>query len=438
MTFDVPFTEAQVTGGLTLDRSATNGLYALIANFDSLLAQLNATPASFIITPSGLVSGQNATTKIQAAIDAAFSSGPQGGIVWLPPGVFPCSVIMRPRVQLWGCGEATTLRAVGNTFAVTINDGYRSAFFNLAFDATSVQTSGGAIDFTNAGSNIRGRDLYFNHNLYYGLYMAPAAGSVGIYDFQRLRWNGVSNCREAVRIGDGTHLVTDITLADLSGTAATTADMNSWLTVRNQVDSLTVRDSLFYSGGGGSGAIVIGEPSNPVATHNVTGTVLENVTVDSYLGYGLNVARCRDLQASIFRAQTCTNGFNFGAEVNLLQLLGGFSRNNTQYGGIVQAGAAFWDLLKFHVYDNNQGNTAAPNGIELVGTCLNWSVVGCMIGNGILPTAGHQKTGLLVPVGASDGYRVNLNRFFSNVTAGLTDGGTAPTFGKSVATNITS
>lgn len=38
----LPFTDSQLTGGITPDPSATNGFYALLENVDSLVAQLNA------------------------------------------------------------------------------------------------------------------------------------------------------------------------------------------------------------------------------------------------------------------------------------------------------------------------------------------------------------------------------------------------------------
>jgi hypothetical protein len=178
------------------------------------------------------------TAEIQLAIDAANTNG--GGIVYLPEGVYRVSSALSiPNfVNLVGEGQSTILRCTGNHYAINFNPGHRSGVSNLQIDKTGAnQTSGGGIDFTNAGSNIWLDGIYFGNGLFKSINAAPSTSQT-VYIFRRLRWNGVTGCNTAIQIGGGAGLVTDVYLSDVIGTASTTSDMVTWLTAPSNADTL--------------------------------------------------------------------------------------------------------------------------------------------------------------------------------------------------------
>lgn len=366
--------------------------------------------------------------SVQSALTAAGNAG--GGVVYLPAGTYDENVTVPNYVGIAGDGQSSILRPVGNNFAISFSPGNRSFVTNMALEAPATQSAGGAIDWTSAGSNIRVDNIYLGSKLFYGLHITPGA-TAGVYYIDRIRWNGVTNTDTAILLGDGSHLVTDIYLSNLSGTANSASDVVTWVKVKNNVDSMIVSNSIFYQGGtGGNGAIVIGEN----ATGSVTGSRFNQVIVDLMDNYGINIPKCRDLEFNGCSVQTCDYGIAFGANAVAAKMRGGIVQNCVGSGVIAFAGASFWELNGVTVSDNNTADGAFGHGIDIAADVSDWRVVNCTVGNFLLGT-GHQKYGLALAAGASDNYIIQGNVWDTNETGGLSDGGSGAN--KVVADNLT-
>lgn len=359
------------------------------------------------------------TAAIQLTVTAAGVA--PGAEVFFPPGTYlVSSAIAVPNfARLVGSGIASLLRASGNTFILDLNPANRAHIENLYFDAASVQNSaGGAIDFRNAGQNIRLHDLYFGNNLYNSLFIAPTAGSMGIYFLDRLRWNFVTGCQNGIVIGNGTNLITDVYLSHLVGSGLTTGGMaGTWIQILNNSDSVVLSDTLFFQGTSG---INVGQN----AANNVTGCKFTNVVVDtmSVAQGGVQFNKCRDFKVTNLSIQTCVRGLDIGANATDLSIVGGTIQNNTANGVTAFAGATRFDLIGLTVNTNNTANGAFGQGIEIAPAVSDWRVAHCRIGNfGI--AGGHQKWGLIVDAGASNTYSIIDNTFAGNETGAISDGG---------------
>lgn len=385
----------------------------------------------YSVTSFGAIGNGSAddSSAIQDCVDACYAAG--GGVVFIPPGTYKIAtaVTIPNFVEIVGVGEVSLFRASGNNFCLSFSPGNRSAIRNVAFDAASTQASGGAIDFTDMGNNIRISDIYLGSKLYCGLNITPAS-TAGIIYADRVRWNGIANCTYGVVIGDGTNLVTDVYLSNFSGTASSQSSMVTWIEINNNSDTVVVSNSIFiYGGTGGNGGITVGQN----ATGTVTGCRFNQVIVDWNDSYGFNVAKCRDLEFNGCSAQTCAYGLGIGANATGLKWRGGIVQNNTGTGITAFAGSSHWEISNATISDNNTSNGAFGHGIDVAAAVSNWRVVNCTSGNYLLAT-GFQVYGLQVSVGASDYYWIQGNRWIGNGTAGLADNGTG--VNKVVADNI--
>lgn len=419
---------------LIIDRDAGN-LYLLQTGDQIVRVGGNARSLLDFMSPSQVsaVVNQTLNADVTTAVQKAFNSGEA---LFGPRGAYRLdgTVTIPSYADFTGSGNQTIFRQTGNAFAFSFT-GDQCAVRNFQVDASVAQVGGGgAFDYTNAGSNIRMDDMYFGSNLYFGLYIAPAVANKGAYFFDRLRWNGVVGSHTAIRIGDDQHLVSDIYVSNVSGTASTVADMNTWLDIWNGVDTPLFTDCLFIKSTPTSAAIAVGTAT---ATQGVTGAKFTNVVVDTVAGNGWGVARASDLEMENCSIQTCTDkGLYLAASSSVtgVRMRGGSVQGCGKTGILVFAGPTDIFLDGVRVANNNTTNTANTHGIEIANS-QHVKVVNCTSGNLTYPAvAGHQKYGLMIDVDATDYYTVIGNDFTRNETGGLSDGGTG--VNKFVSSNL--
>jgi hypothetical protein len=355
---------------------------------------------------------------LQAAVTAAgAAAGGNGGRVYVPAGVRPrSSAVSVPNfVEILGDGQGTIIRCTGNHFAFALSPGNRSAIRNLAIDAQSQQTSGGAISFAAAGANIRLQDLYLGSNLYYGLDINPAS-TTGIYWINGVRWNGVIGCNTAIRVGGGTGLVTDVYFSQCVGTASTAGSMQTWVAIPSNADTIGFTDSLFITGQTG---MQIG------TTGQITNMRLARTTVDSLVGVGLNLVSTRSFQMLGGEASTCgaANDAQIVVGASALHtVLQGVTVQNGGGDGIdIIAGSKGTKIVGCSISDNNTTNTALRFGIGVAAGASDFIIAANTITNGTgwgFGT-GHQKYGVQVASGASDHYAIVNNLLRGNETSNL-------------------
>jgi hypothetical protein len=83
-----------------------------------------------------------------------------------------------------------------------------------------------------------------------------------------------------------------------------------------------------------------------------------------------------------------------------------------------------WSVVGCHIDGNNTTNTAGVSGIVIGGTSTNFQVIGNRIGNITAAFSGKQKYGIAVNAGAANNYIIRDNIVLNNDTAGLIDNGT--------------
>lgn len=418
---------------LVVDRDAGN-VYLLKTG--ELITRIGAPVRSLLdfMKPAQVsaVVNQTLNADVTSAVQSALNSGEP---LFGPRGAYRLdgTVNIPAYADFTGSGEQTVFRQMGNAFAFSFT-GDQCAVRNFQVDASASQSGGGGFDYTNAGSNIRMDDMYFGSNLYFGLYIAPAVANKGAYFFDRLRWNGVVGSHTAIRIGDDQHLVSDIYVSNVSGTASTVADMNTWLDIWNGVDTPLFTDCLFIKSTPTSAAVAVGTAT---ATQGVTGAKFTNVVVDTVAGNGWGIARASDLEMENCSIQTCTDkGLYLAASSSVtgVRMRGGSVQGCGKTGILVFAGPTDILLDGVRVANNNTTNTANTHGIEIANS-QHVNVTNCTSGNLPYPAVtGHQKYGCVVDVGGTDYYNITPNDFSRNETGGLLDGGTG--LNKNVSPNF--
>lgn len=391
----------------------------------SLLDFMSPTQVSAVVN-------QTLAADVTTAVQNAFNSGES---LFGPRGTYrldgPVSIPIYSDFQ--GSGVTTLFRAMSDSFAFSFT-GDQISVRNFQVDARASQSAGGAFNYSGAGSNIRMSDMFFGSNLFYGLFIAPGVANKGGYFFNTLRWNGVAGCHTGIRIGDDQHSVSDIYFSDVSATASTVADMNTWLDIWNFVDTPVFTDCLFIKATPSSAAITIGTAT---ATQGVTGARFNNVVVDTITGIGVEVGRASDLEFNGLSVQTCTDvGVELAAstEIREVRMRGGVVQGCGKTGIFVFAGPSDVLLDGVMVSNNNTSNTANTHGIRVVNN-QHVKVVNCTSGNLTYPpVAGHQKYGLMIDIDTTDYYTVIGNDFSRNETGGLSDGGTG--VNKFVSSNL--
>lgn len=357
----------------------------------------------------------NDATAIQAAITACSTAG--GGVVYLPPGTYKVTSPLEHKnfVSLVGSGaDSCTLRASGNVYAVNLTGANRTAIRDLTIDAAAVQSSGGGINMVAASLNARFENLYFGNNLFNSLNIS---GGSGIVYGRTLRWNGVTGHNTAITIGDGTTLTTDVWLSDLSGTASTTADMQTWVDVARNTDTVELTNCIFLKSTshpvrigafGAGGVLTLGRFNNVIVESGATGFFLQNAT---------------DFKLTGCSANSNTTGVDVQASCRGVSWRGGAIQANTGTGVVLRSGAVFTDFDGVHIDANNQANGGFDDGVEVQAGATDFKVQNCTIGNNVR-TGGHQKYGVQINAGASDRFHIEGNDLSGNDTGAFDNNAT--------------
>ena len=352
---------------------------------------------------------------IQTAIGAAEAVG--GGRVFMPTGTYYLSEALTiPNfVSLIGVGQSSAVVVDGDYYAISLDPGNFSRIENITIGASVTQTAGGGIDFTDAGSNTRVTGIHFGDGLFVSLNIAPAVASSNHF-FDGLSWSGSENCGTGIVIGGGGALITNVTIRNAAGTAATDADIGTWVSIPATADTIKVVDSLFTKGAVG---ILVG------GTSEVANIAASNVKVDQMTSVGISVVTVVECKFIGCEVSTCgVPGLDVRDGAKGFRYIGGLIQNCDGYGVIIRAGARDTQIIGSTITDNNTSDTASNHGIACAADSTYFQLIGNTIGNNVLLATGHQKYGIGVSAGDSDHYTITDNHLHGNDTAPLNDGGT--------------
>lgn len=371
------------------------------------------------------------SAAIQAAVAACDALG--GGEVFLPKGTYVLSTaISVPNfVSIRGTGQGSILMVNDDIYAINLNPANRTTFSQFAVGASTTQSAGGGFNFANSAINVALDNIWFLDNLFISLDISPTGATGGIHTFHKLRWNGVSDCNTAIRIGAGGQLVTDLYFSQCVGTAGTAADMSIWVSAHSNCDTLKMTQCLFIKGGWG---LALGN------TSQITNTKLIDVTVDTMNFYGIYAGYVREVAAVGCEISTCGQsgypGLELSANSKGFRFVGGVIQNGADYGAVIRDGAIHTTIADSIVTDNNTADTASRDGISVAAGADYFKIDNNTVGNNVLLATGHQKYGIQVATGASDHYTITNNTLTGNETSdSVADNGTGSN--KTVSGNIT-
>lgn len=367
--------------------------------------------------------GDNSTddsAAIQAALDAIDAMG--GGVLWIPPGTYRLATVLSigDRTKVMGAGDSTILRCSGNNYALKFDACSWSTITDLYIDAVSTQASGGGIDWRTAGARLRTDKITFGANLHSSMDMRCSVPS-GIWQITDTQWDGGNNRTYGFRIGDGTNLITDISIKGViaSGYGAT----ETWFDVNNKVDTLKCVDVTCY---GGAAGMVLGQS----ASEAVTGLQLTNVLMDNMTGTGIHLVKVRGATLVGCDVQTCDVGIDVGGLSEGTSISAGVVQGNAKSGIIIRNGAVHTNIIGVHVADNNSlwngsafvdGGT--NQGIDVAANTEWFRISNCSIGNYLLGR-GFQRYGIRIASGSSDHYQIIGNSFDGNDTDDMSNSAT--------------
>lgn len=362
---------------------------------------------------------QSDSVLIQTQIDQQSFTG---GEVNLSPRTYYLSqpVHVPTNVILRGAGAATHLMVQGNFYAVSL-EGSFSGVSNLKISSASLQTGGGGITFESADYNNFAQEISFEHNLSTGINVAPNADGKGIYTLRDLRWNGVASSGTAIRIGDGIHHISDISISKISGTASTPQDMQVWIDVKKDTDTIVLDNVTLIKGLAG---IRVGYGvSTPSA---VTGFSLTNGrAIESMVDYGVLIQSANNVRLNNLSLAQNRGGVGIGAGVRGLILTDSVIHNNLNDAITMWAGASGANISNNFIADNNISASQWGFGISIGAGVSNFTVSNNRIGNGLMWGNGFQRYCIFLAPGASNNYTISqnacLNHTVSNV---IYDGGT--------------
>lgn len=345
------------------------------------------------------------------------------GTIQLEPRLytFTSTVPLPTGIHIRGAGQATRIRAVGDIFAFEVVGSY-VAVANLLLEGANPQTTdGGGISFARAGHNVAVDDVTFGHNLGVGLDVAPTGGNNGIYFFRHLRWNGILNNRIGIRIGDGLHHVTDISINGMSGTAATPGDMGVWIQANKDVDTVNIRELTLIQGGTG---IQVGPGvAGPSA---VTGFSLTDApAIESMSEYGVLIQSANNVRLSNISLAQNRGGLGIGSGVRGLMLSGSTIHANRGDGITMWSGASGAIIANNLVADNNLSNATWGFGISIGGGVSDFTIANNRIGNSLVwGNSGNQRYCIYLASGASNRYSIKGNSCLGHTYGdAIVDGG---------------
>ena len=365
----------------------------------------------------GLSASIGDAAALQARIDAC---GVLGCVVAIEPGDFHLeqTVNVPSRVELRGAGAATWFH-VGGDFCGFQYTGSQAAIRSISLDAVSPQQAGGGICYHQADWNIESSDLLFGHNLAIGVDVAPAQDGRGIYTLRRLRWNGVLASGTAVRIGDGVHHISDVLIDGMSGTADTPANMDVWVDVLPNTDTIDLTRLTFIRGWTG---VRVGYGGAPAA---VTGFSLTNSpAIEGMTDYGVSIVSAQNARIHNVSVAQSRGGLAVYGGVRGLDASGLTLHYNRVDGATLFAGSQQVRLRDSTIADNNISNSPFGFGISLGAGLSDFILSGNQIGNGLLWGSGTVRYCIFLPTGPSKNYSITGNACRNPVTGKIVDGGT--------------
>lgn len=367
--------------------------------------------AAVVVSPSA-----NPATDMGPVIQAA-AACVGGCTVRLEAGVYRlASTVSVPSfVEIVGEGPATVVRVDGNRYGFAFT-GSLSAVRSLSCEAITAQSSGGCVTWANAEWNDHVSHLTFGHGLSTSLALAPTTADKGIYSARHLRWNGVAQHGTPIRIGDGVHHVSDIEISEVSGTAATPADVGVWVEINANTDTIALSGLTLIKGGVG---VRMGAAGGPVTGVTITGCP----AIESMTSYGILAYTAQNV-----RVVNCSLAQNQGG-IGTSSGVQGFSVTNSTIHANRGDGVTLWPGSQGVVLN---GNTIADNGlsggwsagISIAGGVSDFTLVNNRIGNGLLWGNGQQRYCIFVAGGASNFYSITGNACRNHtVSNAVIDGG---------------
>lgn len=380
---------------------------------------LLSVPASAAVSVAPIMGGLDDGPVIQAAVDSCV---PGGCVVNLLPGDFllRTTVTVPHGVQIIGEGVGTAVHVDGPIFGFAF-DGSVAAVRSLWLDAVTPQNAGGGISFVDADWNIAVSDLFFGSNLFVGLAVTPNQDQRGIYRIDRVRWNGVADSGTAIKIGDGVHHISDVSIVSLSGTAATAADMGVWVDVSPQTDTIALSHVTLIKGGFG---LRIGWGASGASA--VTGLALQDApAIESMTEYGVWVQSANNVKIHGLSSAQNRGGIAIGSGVRGLVLTGSVLHANRGDGATIFSGAATVTLSGNVIADNNNVNAAWGFGISIGAGVSDFTITGNRIGNNLLHGYGGQRYCIFLASGNSNRYAIVQNACLGHTYGdAVVDGGT--------------
>lgn len=365
----------------------------------------------------GLTASLGDAAALQARIDAC---GPAGCVLDIAAGEFILEQPVRvpTRVELRGAGAASWFHVAGDWCGFEYT-GSQAAIRHIGIDALATQQAGGGICYHGADWNIATSEILFGHHLAVGVDVAPAQDGRGIYTLRNLRWNGVVGSGTAVRIGDGVHHVSDVSIDGLSGTASTPSDVAVWVDVLPDTDTIALHRLTLIKGGTG---VRVGYGGAPAA---VTGfTLTDSPAIEGMADYGVSIvsasnARVHNVSVAQSRGGLAVYGGVRGLTASDLTL-----HYNQGDGATVFSGAQYVTIATSTIADNNIAGLPWAFGISLGAGLSNFKILNNTIGNGILWGAGAVRYCVFLPAGPSRNYAIVGNSCQAPTVGKVADGGT--------------
>lgn len=377
----------------------------------------------------------DSTAAIQAAIDAvAGSAYSGGGTVNVPAGTYLIGspgLQMKANVRLKGDGNGTILRATGDAYfivnCINANNGaYRSRIEDMAFDASSQQTSGGAISSTASQGTWTIKHVTFGSNLYSCINHTPSSGAGGgrlfIKNIRVLSLTasaGASGISKAfVFNGSSTVQLVEIYGSHWDCTAAA-GQATEWLDLK-RADTFQLQQALFQNGTKGL------TTSNDGAGNSVTSCRFTSCVWDSQTTYGLSIDYVKPIDFTDCQVVSCTAAgaaVAVGSNARGFSWIGGMISRNTGHGVSIASGALHTRFHACKITDNNQGNTAATYGVAVAAGTTDFELTEIEASNALY--SGHQKQAVNIAAGASDRYVVAVRcKTDADLAVPVGDGGT--------------
>ena len=344
---------------------------------------------------------QNASPAIQAALNTM----PRGGVLHLIAGAYRLNTLLAipPGVRLEGVGPNGTQLLVNAPTGVSligVGAGIRNVRMQSAVPGST------AISFVNATSNIYVDSITFESGFEIGLNIAPNQSHTGIFILSNLRWDVVERSPYPIRIGDGVHHISDITIRQVSGTALATTDVQTWVTIEDQTDTIVLDNLTLIRGGTG---VLIG-PYRPLTSPAVTGvTFVNSPAIESMSGYGVVVQSANNVRLSGLSLAQNAGGIGFGAGVRGAVLTGSTMHTNRGDGVTLWPGATDVIVANNLIADNNSGGSPYGFGISVGVGVTGFTFANNRIGNNMLWGGGYQRYCIFVAPGGSNRYSITGN-----------------------------